>query len=182
MLERVAALNAQLRAHEQRSVGRRRRLRIAAALGAPVLALLAPGLLIGFRAVTRQTAAPSTTTNDVIRPARIRPATLPPTATTVAGGRTPLAPPSTVPPSTVTLRVTASRGDCWVLARAGSRSGRVLYAAIVRRGTTIALHGSRLWVRFGAVGNLDLVLNGQQVRLRHTGTVDALLTPAGVDR
>ncbi|MGH2855305.1 MAG: RodZ domain-containing protein [Solirubrobacteraceae bacterium] len=76
--------------------------------------------------------------------------------------------------------MTASRGACWVLARAGGEQGRVLYDAVVEQGSSVEVQARRLWVRFGAAGYVDLELNGRPLRMGRTGTVDILLTAAGV--
>jgi len=78
------------------------------------------------------------------------------------------------------LSLHAVRGDSWVLVRANDSAGRVLYTGIIRRGSTVNVSGTRLWVRFGSVGNLDLALNGKPVRPAHSGTVDAVVTPSGL--
>ena len=62
----------------------------------------------------------------------------------------------------------------------GQLTGDVVYAGIVSRGASVTVKGGQLWIRFGAVGNLDLVLNGKPVRPTHTGTVDAVVTPNGL--
>jgi hypothetical protein len=79
----------------------------------------------------------------------------------------------------VRLSLHAVRGDSWVLVRAHDSAGRVLYTGIIRRGSTVNVSGTRLWVRFGSVGNLDLTLNGKPARPAHSGTVDAVVTPSG---
>ena len=126
----------------------------------------------------------------------------PPTTTHAARARTPAPPPAigtaassdtaTVTAATTTASVSrhaagrlrlslhAVRGDSWVLVRAQDSAGRVLYTGIIRRGSTVNVSGTRLWVRFGSVGNLDLTLNGKPVRPAHSGTVDAVVTPSGL--
>ncbi len=56
----------------------------------------------------------------------------------------------------------------------------MLYDAVVQEGSTVEVRARRLWVRFGAAGYVDLVLNGRPLQLGSTGTVDVLLTAAGV--
>jgi phosphatidylinositol-3-phosphatase len=75
--------------------------------------------------------------------------------------------------------MSATRGDCWALVRAGSRSGAVLYSGVVRTGTSVTVHARRLWASFGASSNLDFRLNGKPVHLHHTGTVDVAVSTAG---
>ena len=102
-----------------------------------------------------------------------------PPAVTTAPAPTPTKPAAPPPVRTVTLRITGARGDCWVEVRRRDRTGDVVYAGIVSRGASVTVKGTQLWIRFGAVGNLDLVLNGKPVRPTHTGTVDAVVTPNG---
>jgi hypothetical protein len=82
-------------------------------------------------------------------------------------------------PSQARLEIRATRGASWVMARAGSATGRVLYSGLLARGKTLRLHGRALWVRFGALAYLDLSLGGKPITLHHSGTVDALFTPSG---
>ncbi len=78
-------------------------------------------------------------------------------------------------PPLLHLQLRAARGDSWAMVRVGDRTGPVVYSGIVRKGTsaTVAARG-KLWARFGAVANLDLVLNGKAVRPSHTGTINTL--------
>ena len=122
----------------------------------------------------RPTSHPATATVD--RPA---PTAQPPTVTTAP--TPPPSQPSAPPPAeTATLRITASRGDCWMEVRRRDRTGDVVYRGIVSRGASVTVKGTRLWARFGAVGNVDLVLNGKPARTAHTGTVNAVVTSQGL--
>jgi hypothetical protein len=80
----------------------------------------------------------------------------------------------------VTLVVIAARGSSWIEARRHGRTGRELYLGTLAPGGQLRLHGERVWVRFGALANVDLRLNGKPVRPVHTGTVDALFTASGL--
>ena len=124
---------------------------------------------------------PATTTRPTAATTARPPAatTSQPPAVTTAPAPTPTKPAAPPPVRTVTLRITGARGDCWVEVRRRDRTGDVVYAGIVSRGASITVKGTQLWIRFGAVGNLDLVLNGKPVRPTHTGTVDAVVTPSG---
>jgi hypothetical protein len=78
------------------------------------------------------------------------------------------------------LVLTAARGDCWVLVRLGSASGRVVYESVLRRGQTVAF-GLRqpLLLRVGAGGNLDATANGKPITLpRLVG--DVVVTRRGI--
>ncbi len=61
------------------------------------------------------------------------------------------------------LLLTAARGDCWILVRAGSRAGQTLYENLLRRGQTLSFARPGLWIRLGAPGNLDIRLNGRRI-------------------
>jgi Domain of unknown function (DUF4115) len=79
----------------------------------------------------------------------------------------------------VRFRITAARGSSWVLVRAGSSAGRVLYSGILNQGQTISFRGRVLWLSFGAAANLDAQLNGSPLELG-TGTYDARIGRRGL--
>ena len=87
---------------------------------------------------------------------------------------------ATAPTATpVKLRITASSGDCWVEVRERSSTGRLLYEGTLVQGKSFSLIVKRLWVRFGAAGSVDVALDGKPVAVPE-GTVDVLVTPAGI--
>ncbi len=179
MLRKVAALNAGRHARKPSPAQSARALRRAAVLGAVIVALVVALALVWRLRSGEGAAHPATTQPRTLTrpsPARGEKTTTAP-ATTTASQR-----PATPPPArkAAALQVTASRGACWVLARAGGAQGRVLYDAVVQEGSTVEVRARRLWVRFGAAGYVDLVLNGRPLQLGSTGTVDVLLTAAGV--
>ncbi|HXF98135.1 MAG TPA: DUF4115 domain-containing protein, partial [Gaiellaceae bacterium] len=61
----------------------------------------------------------------------------------------------------VRIALVAARGDCWLLVRAGSARGRVLYEGTLRHGDTIRFRRERLWLRLGAPWNVDVRLDGR---------------------
>jgi hypothetical protein len=61
----------------------------------------------------------------------------------------------------VTVVVSASRGDCWILARAGSETGRTLEERVLPEGESLRLRAPRIWLSFGASGNVDVTVNGK---------------------
>jgi hypothetical protein len=75
-----------------------------------------------------------------------------------------------------TLVLRASRGDCWVIVRAGSAGGPVLYENTLARGRTlrVPLH-TPLWVRFGAGRNVDAWIGRRTLRSVPPGTGNVLL-------
>jgi hypothetical protein len=75
--------------------------------------------------------------------------------------------------------VSATRGDSWVMVRAGSIRGRVLFAGNLAKGRTLRLERAKLWVRLGAATNLDVSVNGSRPDVAMYGTLDALVTPSG---
>ncbi len=78
------------------------------------------------------------------------------------------------------LTIQATRGDSWVEVRLGSSTGRLLQVGTMNKGSSSTVQGSRLWVRFGNVGNLDLLVNGKPVHPSHLGTITVIVTPSGL--
>lgn len=85
---------------------------------------------------------------------------------------TPVAPPAT--PAVSTIVLSASRGDCWVLARNGSSTGPVLYEGLLQQGTSTRLKAKRLWLSLGAAANVDVVIDGKPEELPG-GTVEVVV-------
>jgi cytoskeleton protein RodZ len=84
---------------------------------------------------------------------------------------------ATTSPSLATVVVTASRGDCWISARLGSETGRVLDERILAQGESVTLRGARVWLSIGAAANVDVTVNGQDREIQ-SGTVAVVLGPA----
>ncbi len=76
----------------------------------------------------------------------------------------------------VTVLVTATRGDCWLSARVGTESGRVLEERILAQGESVRLRAARIWLSLGASSNVDVVVD-EQPREVPAGTVELLLAP-----
>jgi Domain of unknown function (DUF4115) len=89
--------------------------------------------------------------------------------------RTPVAPPPR--PAVSTIVLTASRGDCWVVARDTSPTGPVLYEGLLQQGSSTRLKAKRLWLSLGAAANLDVVIDGKPEELPG-GTVEVVV-PSG---
>lgn len=83
----------------------------------------------------------------------------------------------TRPPTRLVL--TATGGDTWLDARAGSEGGRVLYVGFVNQGQNLSLSAARIWIRFGGASNVAAELNGEPLSLR-PGTYSALITARGL--
>ena len=72
------------------------------------------------------------------------------------------------------VRIAATRGDCWVVAHAGSADGPVLLERVVRSGEQVTVRARRVWLELGAAGNVDLTLNGKP-RPIPSGTTNLVL-------
>jgi cytoskeletal protein RodZ len=101
--------------------------------------------------------------------------TTPAPATTATTTGTPAK--TTASASLATVVVTASRGDCWISARLGSETGRVLDERILAQGESVTLRGARVWLSIGAAANVDVTVNGQDREIQ-SGTVAVVLGPA----
>ena len=84
-------------------------------------------------------------------------------------------------PHSVRIALTAPQAPCWLQARAGSGTGRVLTELTLNPGRTVHLHGRRVWVRLGDPGNARLRVNGRDVRVPFSAQpINLLITPHGV--
>lgn len=101
-------------------------------------------------------------------------------ATTVESAPQPrrVAKPAPAQPLTRLLLV-ASGGDAWLDVRAGSASGRVLFAGLLTQGRQVEVKAKQLWVRFGGAANVTARLNGKPLPLR-AGTYNALISRSGL--
>jgi uncharacterized iron-regulated membrane protein len=153
---------------------RRLALGLLAALVVALIALNAlawSGVLIDKEAAIPQQPAraepvPQTAESDFIRPAnrpiaRKDPSKLPVKAKT----------------SETTLILAATRGDCWVEARAGSATGKALYSGTLASGSTLRFNRPKLWIRLGAASNVDIMVNGRPSSVP-TGTVELTVPDA----
>jgi cytoskeletal protein RodZ len=113
-----------------------------------------PGTTAVTKRVRRTTPAPATTATTTGTPAK-----------------------TTASASLATVVVTASRGDCWISARLGSETGRVLDERILAQGESVTLRGARVWLSIGAAANVDVTVNGQDREIQ-SGTVAVVLGPA----
>jgi transcriptional regulator with XRE-family HTH domain len=88
--------------------------------------------------------------------------------------------PSIRRPAAPALAIVASRGDCWLLVRAGSASGPTLYQATLQQGRSVIFRRRFLWVRLGAPANVDLRVQGLLVPGLSTLTpTNLLVSPKG---
>ena len=79
-------------------------------------------------------------------------------------------------PRLVTVVVTATRGDCWLSARAGSETGRVLDERVLLEGESVSVRANRVWLSLGASSNVDVLVD-REPRPVPAGTVALVLTP-----
>lgn len=109
------------------------------------------------------------------------PATTPAPAPTAepAQAAPPTAPPRQERPASISLQLTATRGDSWLEVRSGSATGRVLFAKTLPAGQTQTFRGRRFWVRFGAASNVDARLGSKTLRLP-VGTYSTVVTRGGL--
>jgi cytoskeleton protein RodZ len=91
-------------------------------------------------------------------------------------------PPTQVASSAPSGRIVlaATRGDCWLSVRAGSREGRVLYEGMLQAGDEVRISGVRVWIRVGAPWNLVASVNGRALRGLPADTGNVVVTPGGL--
>lgn len=102
-------------------------------------------------------------------------AAAPPQATsTTAAAQQPVV--STRP---VLTSITASRGRCWLLVRAGGPKGRILFEGTLQQGAAKEFRFvTKLWVRMGRPDALDVTLAGKPVSGLPASPSNLVLTPA----
>jgi hypothetical protein len=100
------------------------------------------------------------------------PAPAPEPATTATTAKS----PALAAPLVTTVVITASRGDCWIEARLGSETGRLLYGQVLPQGDSVRLRGRRIWLSVGASGNVGVTVNGKPRELP-SGTIEVVLDP-----
>jgi hypothetical protein len=147
------------------------------------VALVAGALPVGDPPAPPDTGAlPFSETEPAEQPAttvvtkRVRRTPPPPASTTTSTTTTAATTTSTTAALATTVIVTAARGDCWISARVGSESGRVLEERLLAQGESVTLRGARVWMSIGASGNLDVTVNGEERELQ-SGTVAVVLGP-----
>lgn len=83
-------------------------------------------------------------------------------------------------PVSFRLYVRAVHGNCWMDMRNWSQSGKPLFTGTVELGQDHRWVARRLWVNFGAPGNLAIVFNGHLVYIKRAGSY--VFTPRGFSR
>lgn len=84
---------------------------------------------------------------------------------------------SSTPPVLTTVVVRATRGDCWLLARANSETGRILDERVLPQGESVRLQAAKVWLSLGASANVDVLVDGER-RSVPAGTVELVLGSA----
>ena len=75
----------------------------------------------------------------------------------------------------------AARGNCWLLVRAGSEAGPLLYEGTLAEGKTLVFARRFLWFRAGAPANLEVRVAGKSAPVASTGIpLNLLVTPKGL--
>ena len=86
-------------------------------------------------------------------------------------------------PARLRLYVSATHGNCWMDVRNWSQNGRARYTGTLELGQAKLFVARRLWINFGAPGNLSVALNGKAVTIPGGGTpVRVLVTPRRIVR
>jgi cytoskeleton protein RodZ len=118
------------------------------------------------------------TTHDTATPPQTRPQ--------VQAGTTAAAPPprpATTPAVSrgrVFTSISATRGRCWLLVRAGGSTGAVLYEGTLEQGQAKRFPiSSRLWVRMGNPDALDITVAGKTVGGLPASPSNVVLTRSG---
>jgi cytoskeleton protein RodZ len=94
-------------------------------------------------------------------------------------------PKTTTPPPAPAAKptftsITAARGRCWLLVRAGGPNGTVLFEGVLEQGHAKRFPvASRLWVRMGRPNALDITLAGKPVDGLSASPSNLVLTRAG---
>jgi hypothetical protein len=83
-------------------------------------------------------------------------------------------------PVSFRLYVRALHGNCWMDVRNWSASGKSRYTGTVELGQDQRWVARRLWINFGAPGNLAIVFNGRLVHIQ--GADSYIFTPRGYSR
>jgi RodZ C-terminal domain/Transcriptional regulator DIP2311-like, C-terminal domain len=80
--------------------------------------------------------------------------------------------------SRVAVVLRASRGDSWISVR--SAAGRLLEDRLLAAGSRMSLHGTALWIRLGAAGNVDFAANGSRLHALPARAAVVVVTRRGM--
>jgi hypothetical protein len=71
---------------------------------------------------------------------------------------------ATPPTQSAALVVSATRGRCWLLVRAGGTpNGQVVFEGVLEQGQSKRFTEPKLWIRFGAPGSVVVTRGGSAV-------------------
>ena len=105
-------------------------------------------------------------------------AALPPAATPKTTPATTLSPAVSTAP--VFTSISATRGRCWLLVRAGGPNGKLLFEGVLEQGQAKRFQlQPRLWVRMGRPSALDITVAGKLVSGLANSPSNVLLTRSG---
>jgi Helix-turn-helix domain len=153
----------------------RPRLRPTRAVWLPLLAALAPAVVILVLIVLGQTGAGESAAETLPEP-RASSISTPEESVTVTSAKAPAA-----RKHSVNLVLTADGGASWVEAHSGSATGPLLFQGTLENGRELRLAAGRIWLRLGAANNLALAVNGRASARALFGTVDVLVTTRGIE-
>ena len=140
--------------------------------------LLVAGLL--FLAVRERRDSPGTAASTTTAAAAAT--TAAPVATTAAAPAAPAKRAARTGPKASSVRLSISaRADAWLELRAGSGTGRVLFSGLLTAGKRTRVAAKRIWARFGAAGNLAVVLDGHPLAMPF-GTYEGVFDRRGFRR
>jgi cytoskeleton protein RodZ len=153
----------------------RPRLRPTRAVWLPLLAALAPAVVIVVLIFLGQTGAGESAAETLPEP-RASSISAPEESVTVTSARAPAS-----RKDGVSLVLTADGGASWVEAHSGSATGPLLFQGTLENGRELRLAADRIWLRLGAANNVALAVNGRASPRALFGTVDVLVTPRGIE-
>jgi hypothetical protein len=75
--------------------------------------------------------------------------------------------------------ISATRGPSWVVVRARSAVGQVLYRGVLEQGHRIRVRRALVWAQVGAVQNVDVRVRSRHIALGRAALTGVLLTTQG---
>jgi uncharacterized protein DUF4115 len=78
------------------------------------------------------------------------------------------------------LRLTATRGSCWVMVRQTSATGQVIFEGVLAEGESRGFTGAEFWLRLGAAANVDATINGRPLKGLPQGTASLQISRTGL--
>ena len=88
--------------------------------------------------------------------------------------------PAVVSTAPTFTSISAARGRCWLLVRAGGPHGAVLYEGVLEQGQAKSFRvTSKLWLRMGRPDALDITVAGKAVGGLPASPSNLVLTPSG---